>query len=508
VRAKETKQCTDCHLSANNDNNAWLAGVTMQGTNQVNFMGKYIYMAQGKGGVSATRVTEDDQPEAVFGSHLQQIAYPDNYQAFIGRKGLLTESHSNSSYDVQQVQMYSEYALAAAGNKGFVVFDIANVANKDFSQRIVTAPFSPLGQGLYVRTKNATGVAVGSPIPLDPLRVQLPENEEQPVAPLFGYAFVSDSVEGLITVDIKTLEDGVPWNNFLKRGAVYNPGGKLTGARSIKVVGNYVFICTDHGMEIVNISDPLNPRYVTEVGAPLRDPRNVAVQFRYAFVTDADGLKVIDITDIEHPQPVGGSVPLSDAHGLYLSRTYAYVAAGSQGLAIIDIEHPDQPKLDQMFNADGTMNDARDVKVGMVNVSLFAFVADGKNGLKVVELTNPETVPGNLGWSPRTAPRQVAYYPTKSTAIGLSEGYRRDRAVDESGNQISVFGRRGARPFNLEEMRRLYIRNGKIYTVTDEPPRKTASNFTKGSLTAAVSWFGLMIIILPLTFLMRSRRRG
>jgi len=507
VRAKETKQCTDCHVSANNDNNAWLAGITMQGTNQVNFMGKYIYMAQGKGGVSATRVTEDDQPEAVFGSHLQQIAYPDNYQGHLGRKGLLTESHSNSSYDVQQVQMYSEYALAAAGKKGFVVFDIANVANKDFSQRITTAPFSPLGQGLYVRTANATGVAVGSPIPLDPLRVQLPENEEIPVAPLFGFAFISDSVEGLVTVDIKTLEDGIPYNNFLKKAASYNPGGKLTGARSIKVVGNYVFICTDHGLEIVNISDPANPRFVTEVAAPLRDPRNVAVQFRYAFVTDADGLKVLDITDIEHPQPVGGSVPLSDAHGLYLSRTYAYVAAGSQGLAIIDIEHPEQPKLDQIFNADGTLNDARDVKLGMVNVSLFAFVADGKNGLKVVELTNPETVPGNLGWSPRTAPRQVAYYPTKSPAIAMSEGYRRDRAVDESGNQISVFGRRGARPFNLEEMRRLYIRNGKIYTVTDEPPRKTASIFTKTSVTAAVSWFGLMIIILPLSFLMRSRRR-
>ena len=39
-----------------------------------------------------------------------------------------------------------------------------------------------------------------------------------------------------------------------------------------------------------------------------------------------------------------------------------------------------------MFNADGLLNDVRDVKVGMTNASLFAYVADGRNGLRVVEL--------------------------------------------------------------------------------------------------------------------------
>ena len=45
----------------------------------------------------------------------------------------------------------------------------------------------------------------------------------------------------------------------------------------------------------------------------------------------------------------------------------------------------------------------------------------------------------------------------------------RDRAVDESGNQVSVFGRLGSRPSNLEEQR-LYVRDGKIFTVTNDPP--------------------------------------
>ena len=55
-------------------------------------------------------------------------------------------------------------------------------------------------------------------------------------------------------------------------------------------------------------------------------------------------------------------------------------------------------------------------------------------------------------------------------AVALSKGLDRDRATDESGNQIAVFGRRGARPLNSEEVRRLYIKNGEVYTVGDEPP--------------------------------------
>jgi len=37
---------------------------------------------------------------------------------------------------------------------------------------------------------------------------------------------------------------------------------------------------------------------------------------------------------------------------------------------------------------------------------------------------------------------------------------------------LTVFNRRGARPFNLAEMQRMYLRNGKVWTVTDDvPPR-------------------------------------
>ena len=112
----------------------------------------------------------------------------------------------------------------------------------------------------------------------------------------------------------------------------------------------------------------------------------------------------------------------------------------------------------------------RDVKLGITYVSEFAYVADGVNGLRVVQLTSPET-PGNVGFSPRPTPQLVASYPvTKGgVALSISEGVDRDRAVDEAGNQLSVFGRVGARPFNRQEQERMYLYNGKAWKVSDDP---------------------------------------
>jgi hypothetical protein len=139
-------------------------------------------------------------------------------------------------------------------------------------------------------------------------------------------------------------------------------------------------------------------------------------------------------------------------------------------MVLIDVETPERPKLDQVFNANGELNDTRDIKLGMTAASAFAYIADGKNGLRIVQLIAPNDTPGYLGFSPRPTPKLIATYKTKGPAVAVSKGIDRDRGVDESGNQLTVFNRRGSRPFNLEEMQRMYLRNGKLYTVTNTPP--------------------------------------
>ena len=162
-------------------------------------------------------------------------------------------------------------------------------------------------------------------------------------------------------------------------------------------------------------------------------------------------------------------VPIDDAERIYVARTYAYVAARSQGLAVIDVWNPEEPKLIEFFNANGQIRDSRDVVVGSTNASLYAYVADGFDGLKVVQLTSPSSQPNFYGFSPLPKPELIASYPTQSPVLSLSKGLDRDRGVDETGGQIAVFGRKGSRPLTLEEMQKLYLdAEGNPWYVEDE----------------------------------------
>jgi hypothetical protein len=310
-------------------------------------------------------------------------------------------------------------------------------------------------------------------------------NQEQPIHPLYAYLYVVDKYEGLILVNAATLLDGDPLNNYLKRaldpkkfpGGAFNPNGALNGGNNISIAGNYAYVTTPEALAVVSLNDPLNPRIVGRI--PLREPKAVAIQFRYAFVVDNEGLKVIEVTEPNQPRLIENAVvPLADAHDLYVARTYAYVANGKEGVAIIDIEKPEQPRLLQKFNAAGQLNDVHQVKIAMTNASLFAYVADGRNGLRVLQLTSPETMPEYAGFSPKPQPVLIATFKTKGEAIGISKALDRDRAVDESGNQVAVFGRRGARPFTYDEMLRMLRTNdgrGEWFRVTDTPSKPSST---------------------------------
>ena len=458
-----TKNCTDCHLSKDNDNNAWITQLLGFGTGTVNFFGRYAYVGEGHHGLHAVVWTEPDEPQAVIGSHLHKIAYPANYKKHADLGGELQEAYEHSGKDVQDIWLRGEYLYTANGPGGFEVFDVANIDQKGFSERIVSSPVSPLGQRTRIHTKYATSIALPSTLALDPARERIPENEEQRIGLFYAYVYISDREEGLVISNVATLVDGNPDNNFLKESETirFNPGGVLTGATFVAATGHRLYMTTPRGLYVIDVGEDGNtPRIVGELtNGFLRNPRCVAIQFRYGFITDDDGLKVVDLTEPTRPVPIPrATVRLNHAGRLYVARTYAYVANGSEGLAIIDVENPERPFIDQMFNAGGVLNDTRAVQIGSVNASQFALVADGKNGLRVIQLISPDTVPGAQGFSPRPNPKLIATYHTKGEAICVSRGLERDRVVDETGGQTVVFGRRGSRPFHLDEMESFYRR--------------------------------------------------
>jgi len=524
VRRTETKTCSDCHVSQANNNNAIMAQLLLHGTNFVNFVGLHAWSGL-EGGFQATRVTEWDEPQAVIGSYLHRFAYPDFYKLHVEKNGRqlirwergdrideqgsgessameeFTNIHQGTGGRVGCLQNRGEYMFVAEGSGGFQVYDIASIGNKGISDRIITAPFSPAGHNTRVPSRNATCMAIATNQPIAPDRNErmaqtlrpgpdgkpislLEENQEQRFHPIYKYAVVTDAEEGLYLVDIITMADGEPRNNFLKRAelsggaAAWNPNGVLTGARHITLAGTYAYVTTPRALVVVDLNNPLDPKLVNAV--PLNDGRASALQFRYIWVTDADGLKVFDVTQMGNPQLVPNAVvPLENAQRLYLARTYAYVAAKNQGLAIVDITRPHQPQLSMFYRGDHgqVLNDVEDVIVASTNASQFAYVADGRNGIRVLQLTSPERQPNLYGFSPRPVPELIAWTSTPTPALSLAKGLDRDRGVDETGHQMAVFGRLGSRPFNREEQERLFLFRrdpsnradpGRLYQVSDD----------------------------------------
>ncbi len=494
VRTTETKTCSDCHLSAKDDNNAIMSQVLMLGANAANFVGLNAWTGLANG-FEAVRVTEWDEPQTVIGSYLQKYAFPDYWKLhveqnkrelknwvrgktfdkkFSGETRPIEEFHNTvqgTAGAVNCLQLRGEYMYVAEGSGGFRAYDVASIANKGFSERILTGPFSPLGHKTQVKSTNATCMALPTGQPISPLR-STPElrkiNQEQAFLPIYSYAAVTDSEEGLFLVNIDTMADGEFRNNFLKRAVTWNENGVLKGARHIILAGEVAFITADAGLVVVDLSDPLHPKLAGV--RPLTDARASAIQFRYLWVTDAEGVKLFDVTQLRNPVAVpSATIPLANARRVFVSRTYAYIAAGSDGLIIANVTNPTRPSIYQKVTFDGRLNDAQDVTVANTNASMFAYVADGRNGLKVIQLTSPESQPNFYGFSPAPKPDLIAWAKTPSPAMALSKGLERDRAVDETGGQIAVFGRLGSRPFTRSEMERLFLTSrGLPYKVNDD----------------------------------------
>ena len=467
VRTTETKECSDCHLSKKKDNNAIIAQLMLFGTNFVNFMGYHTYVAAGAEGIEAVQVTEWDEPQAVIGSYLHKYAYPKWYLEHEGRQGELETSHRHHGVGgvTNSVQLRGEYLFTTAGSGGFRVYDVANIANKGFSERIVTAPFSPLGHDTHVPSSNATHFALPTTMPVAPAKKVAAENLESDMHPIYHYAVIVDSIEGLILVNIDTFADRDRTNNMLERSLTWNPENILNGARHIKLAGHHAFVLTQEKLVVIDLNTPLEPKILSSVN--FNDPRAIEIQFRYAFIVDKDGFHVLDITEHDLPRKIPSSdISLKDARNVYVARTYAYVSGGKEGMVIIDIEKPEAAVVYQKYNDFGKINDLNDIKIATTNASLFAYLADGVNGLKVVQLTDPESVPTYYGFSPEVRPKLISWKKTAGPALSISKPLDRDRAVDETGNQVSVFGRVGSRPLSKEEMEKLYKKkDGSIYEV-------------------------------------------
>ena len=377
--------------------------------------------------------------------------------------------------------------FVAQGRGGFRVYDIASIANKGFSERIVSAPVSPLGQDTHVASRNATCMALPTNQPIRPDR-----NEAMATTPLTrptaapspcsrkirSSASTRSTImrwspiprRACILVNVNTLADGDARNNHLSRAVTWNENGVLPAPATSRWPAITPISPPPPAWSWSTSNDPLHPRHVVTI--PLTDARASALQFRYLWVTDAEGLKLFDVTSLEAPRAGALGDGAARRRAPRLSRPDLCLCRRRPRRPGHRQHHPSGAAgralaiLAAFWT--GRTPDTQDVTVASTNASLFAYVADGRNGMKVLQLISPESQPNFYGFSPRPVPELIAWARTPSAALSVAKGLDRDRAVDETGGQIAVFGRLGSRPFTRSEMERLYLNSRRLpYRVSD-----------------------------------------
>jgi len=132
-------------------------------------------------------------------------------------------------------------------------------------------------------------------------------------------------------------------------------------ASAVAVLGDYAYVTGfsvesdgwKDGLHVIDISSPVNPHRVgeCEIGSGIAD-RCLAVSNNYAYVGGSywltagweavRGFEIIDISDPTNPRPVGGCDAGALAWDIEVSGKYAYVL--SDGLQVFDISDPANAK--------------------------------------------------------------------------------------------------------------------------------------------------------------------
>ena len=162
--------------------------------------------------------------------------------------------------------------------------------------------------------------------------------------------------------------------------------GHFGGATRVTVVsGNYAYIGQGGDLVILDISNVSQP---SELGRVRTDGAvyGINISGSYAYIADgSNGLAIINISNPSAPVFVGSCNPGyagSMSYDVAVLGSYAYVAQDNVGLVIVNISNPANPVITSSYNTAGRA-------VGVAVSGNYVYVADGSNGLVILNITNP-----------------------------------------------------------------------------------------------------------------------
>jgi hypothetical protein len=121
------------------------------------------------------------------------------------------------------------------------------------------------------------------------------------------------------------------------------PQGPATGSQTaVAVAGDYAYVTIfPYGLRVFDVGNRAAPKMVGELRLPGYS-WDLAISGHYAYVGTLTGVEVIDVQVPARPKWV--SFCGCNVSGITISGDYAYVAAGTEGLLVLDIRDPARPQ--------------------------------------------------------------------------------------------------------------------------------------------------------------------
>ena len=379
VRAKETKDCADCHVSKDNDNNAWLAQTYAAGHELRQLHGPLRLRRRRALARSRRRhrARQSRRPSTAAPCTSSPTRRTTTSSSTTASASSSTSSSTSATPKSCRCRCAASMPTSRRARAACASTTSRRSTTRDFPSASRPRPSRRFGQKFYVETKYATAVAAPSTLAVDPARwrldrevgwfdplgttsearrrgrlarvVEAPQDARTRRQPL-GQRGAADPPALRLPLrrrprgglDSRRRGDAArrrPAQQLPQARARYEslserrlqPGRRARPARTTSRLPAHTLTSRPRARSSSSTSTTRSSRRRSG-SIPLNHPRAVAVQFRYAFVVDEDGLKVVDVTNplSRRGSSRGRRCRFKDAHDVYVARTYAYVANGAR----------------------------------------------------------------------------------------------------------------------------------------------------------------------------------
>ncbi len=411
-----------------------------------------------------------------------------------------------------------DYVAVAGSAEGIFVVDVSDPTNPKLARRLpvryedggLVDVDSVLWVGGRIYANNGYNVFVASvenpedPVPLGWIKLPIPSGKlSRKIAVSGNYAYIGDLDHDLIyIVNVRKIDDN--YHIVAQPNVPVSP-------EIIRVRDRYAFVGALSDVIVLDVANPSNVRELAQV--KFSSVEDVQVSGDYLYVLDgSDGLVVADVSDAGHPEMLGSLASVGRGNHLYLSGHYAFITSIYGDFWIVDVSEPTNPREVGHLELKRKMS-GMDQPVYLTGVYVsgpYAYLGADVQGLYLVDISQPS--------EPRVVSRMD--FGLKAYDVALS-GDGRVAYVADSAYGIEVYDvTRHASPEFLERVEtdgdayglfvsenRLYVAEQERVEVFDisEPQhpvkkgvwrayQKIDSVWVQGSYAYAVGYSGLFVL--------------